>query len=42
MREKYELDIHSKNGSFQNVEKRLAEFQENERKLQSEVERLRQ
>lgn len=41
MREKYELDLHSKNGSFQNVEKRLAEFQENEKKLQGEVERLR-
>ena len=29
MREKYELDIHSKNGNYQNVEKRLVEFQEN-------------
>lgn len=26
MREKYELDIHSKNGSYQNVEKRMTEL----------------
>jgi hypothetical protein len=27
MKEKYELDIHSKNGNVQNVEKRLLEYQ---------------
>lgn len=41
MREKYEMDIHSKNGSFQNMEKRNSELQESDRRLQAEVDRLR-
>ena len=42
MKEKYELDIHSKAGSYAVAEKRLIEIQENEKKLLAEVERLRQ